>query len=137
MNAEIYESTLELINNCLDAKSISTTDISKQFNIEREYMVDFRNNDIKDAALLKKLYLYLFPGDDDKMLNLLNDSIDNCKSIKQMVALYNNHETIKDNLILDKEYHLYDIFDDLKRQIIAETAANYLKEMEGSIICQK
>ena len=58
---EVYDIIHNIINDTLDSRGITTTEISRQLNESRDKIAYWRNGDYIDDNILYRLFEYLYP----------------------------------------------------------------------------
>jgi hypothetical protein len=122
-----YNTILDIINDTLDNKDISSTEIAKDMNIPRHKIVDFRNEDIKDKSLLFEIFNLLFPAKSSQDLALIKEMASNC-NLRELKNIYQNREMIKEDMPHIPSYLLSEFSNDILRQILVKTTRNQLRD---------
>ena len=124
-----YNTILDIINNTLDNKDISSSEIAKHMNVPRQKIVDFRNEDIKDKSLLFELFDYLCPDKAQQDFVFLQEMMESAPLI-QLKNLYSNNQFMKEELQYIKSYQYDELMNDVLRKIVIKTSRNKLREIK-------
>jgi hypothetical protein len=125
-----YKIILENINQTLDDKYISTTDIATKLKVDRNKMLDFRNNDIEDNSLLFEVFEWLYPDNNQQYVIFIKEMIKTC-NLKELLNIYKNQNILREDMKCLKLYQRDDLVKDILRNIVVKTTKNKLRETEN------
>jgi hypothetical protein len=126
---EVYDLIHKIINDTLDSRGISTTEISRQLNESRNKIAYWRNKDCIDDNVLYRLFEYLYPDLGIREYLFITEKLKTWK-LPELKHLYENINNLPgfDETIHMKGYQWDILCKDVLRKIINLEGMKRLKE---------
>ena len=125
---DYYKTILDIINDHLDDNDITTDRVSRELNITRQKMLEFRNGDTININLLFEMFSHLFPQDNMRDYLFVKQKVKGL-SLRELRTLYKNQDLLLEELDYIKKYQYNEIMDDVLRKICVKNSKNLLREV--------
>lgn len=133
---DYYDVILNIINDTLDNRGLSTDYISRQMRMNRNTMIEFRNGDRIDKSLLFDVYDHLIPDKSQQDLLFLLENIKNL-SLNKLKQIYKNSTIINEECQNLDPFQYNKFMTDVLRKIVVKTSIKQLRENknEDNTLC--
>ncbi len=126
---EVYDIIHNIINDSLDSRSISTTEISHQLNETRDKMVYWRNADYINDDILYKVFEYLYSDISSREYVFISEILKSYK-LDELKNIYEHIDEIyelKDTIHMN-DHHCDIVCKDILRKIVNLEGKKLLRE---------